>query len=81
MQPASWRAGTSLTTGIIRDGISRMFGAVGLTGCLIGSLEKSAHLRSPIHCKENGLPTPNLEAGYHDLRTATAPFGVTAAAP
>ena len=33
-QPAPWRAGTSLTAGIIRDGISRIFGTVGLTGVL-----------------------------------------------
>lgn len=33
-QPAPWRAATSLTAGIIRDGISRMFGAVGLTEVL-----------------------------------------------
>lgn len=33
-QPAPWRAGVSLTAGIVRDGLGRIFGAVGLTGVL-----------------------------------------------
>src|SRR5512135_3668414 len=33
-QPTPWRASTSLTAGIVRDSIGRIFGAVGLTGVL-----------------------------------------------